>query len=157
MTERSIIHATFNIDRTFEASPARVFQAFANKAAKKLWFGGPPDWEQGEHTFDFRVGGWEVEEGGPPGGPSHRMELIYQDIVPNERLVYSYEMKIGGVRISVSLATIEFKAEGKGTRFRLTEMGAYLDGHDTVQSREEGTIGLMDMLEASLKSHPVVG
>lgn len=61
MTGRSIIHATFNIDR--------VFEAFSDYDAKKLWFGGPPEWDQGEHTLDFRVGGWEVEEGGPPGGP----------------------------------------------------------------------------------------
>jgi hypothetical protein len=59
-------------------------------------------------------------------------------------------MTLDGKRISVSLATIEFGAEGKGTRFKLTEYGAYLDGYDDAGRREEGTRGLIKRLEALL-------
>ena len=38
----SIEHSTFVIERTYGASPARVFQAFADPAAKAQWFGARP-------------------------------------------------------------------------------------------------------------------
>jgi uncharacterized protein YndB with AHSA1/START domain len=80
---------------------------------------------------------------------------LYQDIVPDQRIVYTYEMHINGNRISISLATIEFKPEGAGTRLLLTEQGVFLDGHDDAGSREKGTRGLMDRMEASLSQAEV--
>ena len=68
----------------------------------------------------------------------------------NRRIVYSYTMHVDGRRISVSLATIEFRRSGEGTRLVLTEQGAFLDGYDDAGSREKGTRALMDKLEASL-------
>ena len=54
-------------------------------------------------------------------------------------------------KISVSLATIEFKAVGTGTRLLLTETGAFLDGYDDAGSREHGTNFLMDRMGATLE------
>ena len=105
MTERSVTHATFVIERTYDASPERVFQAWADPAEKRRWFGGPEEWEHSNHEIDFRVGGRERESGGPKGGPTHYFEALYWDIVPNERIVSTYEMHLDDVRISVSLAT----------------------------------------------------
>ena len=51
----------------------------------------------------------------------------------------------------MSLATIEFKPAGKGTRLVLTEQGVFLDGYDDAGSREHGTGHLLDALGASLK------
>ena len=103
MIERSITHATFVLERTYDATPARVFNAFADPVAKARWFVGPEDWDQGERSMDFRVGGREVDAGGPKGGPTSYFEARYQDIVPDQRIVYTYEMRLDGVRISVSL------------------------------------------------------
>src|SRR5918993_3658997 len=116
MSARSITHATFVIERTYDASPARVFAAWANPAAKRRWFAGPDEWEQREHVLDFRVGGRERAGGGPKGGPVHRYDALYWDIVPNERIVSTYEMHLDDKRISVSLATIELRPEGTSTR-----------------------------------------
>ncbi len=41
MTERSVTHATFVVERLYDASPARVFAAWADPAAKRRWFTGP--------------------------------------------------------------------------------------------------------------------
>lgn len=152
MTERSTKHATFVIERTLNAVPARVFQAYADAKVKARWFVGPEGWEKSDHKLDFKVGGRESVSGGPPGGPVHYYNALYQDIVPNERIVLSYEMHMGKTRISVSLGTTEFKPEGKGTKLVYTEQAVFLDGHDDAGSRERGTIGLFDQLEASLKS-----
>ena len=151
MSERSVTHHTFTIERTFEAQVARVFAAFADFDAKLQWFKAPEGWVQEEAKMDFRVGGREVNKGGPKGGPIHSFDARYYDIVPNERIVYGYEMYMDDKRISVSVATIEIKGEGNRTRLKLTEQGAFLDGFDNGGQREAGTRQLMDALGESLK------
>jgi uncharacterized protein YndB with AHSA1/START domain len=151
MTERKTEHATFTIERVFEAKPERVFKAFADPKAKAQWFVGPEGWTQGVRELDFRVGGRERLSGGPKGAPAHSFDALYQDIVPNERIVYSYDMHIGDTRISVSLATVELKRAGAGTRLVFTEQAVFLDGYDDAGSRERGTHGLLDQLGASLR------
>lgn len=152
MKERSTTHATFVIERDFNHPPAKVFDAFANPHSKAKWFGGPDDWEKLNEEFDFRVGGRESVSGGPVGGPVHHYNAVYWDIVPNERIVSSYEMHIDDRRISVSLASMEFKATGSGTRFVLTEQGIFLDGYDDAGERERGTLELLGQLETYLNT-----
>jgi uncharacterized protein YndB with AHSA1/START domain len=152
MTERSVTHATFVIERRFEAAPERVFAAWATPEAKLQWFNGPPDWKRHRYELDFRVGGSERSSVGPAGGTAHVYEAKFYDIVPNERIVTAYEMYFDKERISVSLATLELKADGKGTLLKLTEQGAFLDGYDGAASREEGTRFLLDAVEKALNS-----
>jgi uncharacterized protein YndB with AHSA1/START domain len=143
MTERSVTHSTWVLERTYDAAPARVFNAWADKAAKSHWFGGD---EADRWDLDFRVGGREVIV-----GQTYSFEALYQDIVPDERIVYSYEMTMDGARISVSLGTVQLEQTGGGTRLTYTEQGAYLDGLDTADQREEGTGELLDALGKSLE------
>ena len=150
MKQRSVTHASFTIERRYRQSPTRVVSAFATENGKQAWFHGPDEWGRDEHSLDFRVGGHETSRGGPPGGPVSSFRGIYQDIVPNQRIVYSYDMDLDGERISVSLATIEFKPDGSGTHLVLTEQGAYLDGWDKPGDREHGTRDLLDNLERYL-------
>jgi len=70
--------------------------------------------------------------------------------VAEKRLVYVYDMYWQGKKISVSLASVEFVAAGKGTKLVLTEQHAFLDGYEDGGSRERGTLSLMDNLAASL-------
>jgi uncharacterized protein YndB with AHSA1/START domain len=151
MTARSVRHASFTIERTYPAARERVFKAFADPRSKAKWFVGPDNWDKSNHQLDFRVGGKETVSGGPPGGPVHHYSCTYQDIVPNERIVTTYEMHLDTTRISVSLATVEFTAAWSGTRLVLTEQGAFLDGFDKPEQREEGTRGLLDQLGTALE------
>ncbi|WP_218568989.1 SRPBCC family protein [Pseudomonas sp. 2FE] len=151
MRERSTHHATFVIERNYDASPARVFAAWAEPTAKARWFVGPAEWEASDHELDFRVGGRESVSGCPPGGPVHEYNACYQDIVPDQRIVYSYDMHLNETRTSVSLATVEFTPEGSGTRLIYTEQDVFLDGIDNAAARERGTRDLLDNLEAELK------
>jgi uncharacterized protein YndB with AHSA1/START domain len=154
MSERSTRHATFVIERSYAASPARVFKAWADPKAKARWFVGPDEWETSDHELDFRVGGRERVSGGPPGGPVHAFDGRYQDIVPDQRIVYTYDMHLDEKRISVSLATVEFKPAGAGTRLVFTEQAVFLDGYDDPAAREHGTRALLDNLGAELRREP---
>ena len=152
MTERSVTHATFVVERTYDASPARVFAAWATPEAKARWFG--PDEDTGDYDLDFQVGGREVNRGSGPDGDVYTYDARYQDIVPDERIVYTYDMLRDETRISVSLATVELRAEGVRTRLTFTEQGAFLDGQDTPDLREQGTGSLLDALAADLQREP---
>jgi uncharacterized protein YndB with AHSA1/START domain len=150
MSKRSVTHATFAIERVYDAPPAQVFAAWATPEAKRRWFGGPEAWKRGGYELDFRVGGRERASGGPEGGPVHTYNAIYQDIVPDERIIIAYDMHLDDKRISVSLLTIELEPARKGTRLVLTEQGAFLDGFDDPAGRERGTADLLDALGAEL-------
>jgi uncharacterized protein YndB with AHSA1/START domain len=148
MTERSATHATFSVERTYDAAPARVFPAWADASAKSRWFGS----KDSPLELDFRVGGREHSEGSAPNGDVYSYDAVYQDIVPDERIVYSFDMHLGDQRISVSLSTVEFKPAGDGTQLIYTEQGVFLDGLDTPEMREQGTAGLLDTLGEQLRS-----
>jgi len=150
MTDRSVTHATFCIERTLSAAPARVFKAFADQSAKDVWFVGPPGWVRTERSMDFRVGGRETSSVGERGGVQHRFDATYHDIVPNERIVFTYAMHLDAVLMSVSITTIELVAIGDKTKLKFTEQGAFLDGVDFAANREQGTQYLLDAVEAWL-------
>lgn len=148
MTERSIAHGTFVVERHYPASPARVFKAWADPKIKAKWFGTSPE---DTKEFDFRVGGREYAEGAGPNGGKFSFDVSYRDIVPDNRIVYTYEMALDGPKISVSVAAVELKPEGDGTHMIVTEHGCFLDGLDTVEQRRQGTEWLMNQLGEELK------
>jgi uncharacterized protein YndB with AHSA1/START domain len=156
MSQDPVVHDTFTIERTFDAPPARVFEALANPDVKRKWFAGPATWKEHERTLDFRVGGRERLRGTHSGGLTSVFDAVYIDIVPNERVVYVYEMTVNGRKISASLATFEISAAGGKTKLRLTEQGAYFDDPEMKRyapqgqaaSRLEGTNALMDRFAA---------
>jgi uncharacterized protein YndB with AHSA1/START domain len=153
VSEPSVSHATFSIERRYKARIARVYRALSEPGAKQKWFSPPETWGRDEHTMDFRVGGIETSVGGPAGGPVHAFRAIYQDIVPERRIVYSYDMMLDDVRISVSVASFELTPDGDHTRLKFTEMGAYLDGFDDGgRIREGGTRVLLDNLGRYVES-----
>lgn len=160
MTDRSVIHDTFSVERTYPAAPSRVFAAFASAQAKDAWgdTGGlePVEGEAGIEEFDFRPGGRE-RFGHQWQGTIYRYDALYYDIVPEQRIVYSYEMYANDARISVSVVTIEFAKSGGGTALTWTEQGAYLDGIDGPQAptlRMEGTTEMLDGLTKYLANQP---
>ena len=151
MAERSIVHGNFTVQRTYEtAPPAKVFKAWADPDLKRQWFGNP-DPANPKSIFEFKVGGREYNEGKGPNGATFTYDVRYYDIVPDNRIVYAYDMQMDGARISVSVATIELKAKGSGTHMVLTEYGAFLDGLDTSEQRQAGTEYMIDQLGVFLE------
>lgn len=148
---RSVAHGSFHLARTYDAPVARVWTALTDEAAKQKWFGGAPgQWELLERHMDVRPGGKERVKGRWEKGVVTTFDAVYHDVIPNKRLIYSYEMHLDEKKISVSLATLQLEGEGEKTTLKVTEQGAFLDGYDDAGSREHGTGQLLDALGASL-------
>jgi uncharacterized protein YndB with AHSA1/START domain len=146
MSKRSVTHATFTIERVYDATVEQVFKANSDQAIKRRWFAEGEGFSVQKYELDFRVGGIELCRFRYGEGEPMTFDAVFQDIVANERIITAYSMTIGGNRISSSLATTQLRGEGRKTRLIFTEQGAYLDGHDNVPQREEGSRGLLEAL-----------
>jgi uncharacterized protein YndB with AHSA1/START domain len=152
---KPITHSTFVIERSYPATPQRVFAAFADPGKKRRWFLEAEHQETEEHEMDFRVGGKDhavvrFKEGTPFPGALLVNNGTYQDIVPDQRLVLAYTMAFGEKRFSASLATIELLPASEGTKLILTHQGAYFEGADGPKMREEGWQTLLEKLAKEL-------
>ena len=106
--------------------------------------------------MDFRVGGKErarfrFKEGTPLKGVACTNDTAYQDIVPNRRIVFASTMTMGERRISASLATVEFLPSGTGTDLIFTHQGAFFEGADGPEMREEGWRKLLDAIDGGVR------
>lgn len=147
--DRNVIHATFSMERTYPSSRADVYDAFANVEKKAVWAYGAPE---GAHTLEFKVGGQESVNMPGPGGGTFTYNGLYQDIVENERIIYTYSIDFGGGCAAVTMTTIELADAESGTTLKITEQGAYLDGFDGPKFWEGGTASLLDRLGKSLEA-----
>ncbi len=148
MTDQTIIHNTITLERAYPADPARVFAAWADAAAKARWFAGP----EVEHELDFRVGGLEIVRRPAGGGlPALRFEAVYRDIVPDLRIVFAGTLFAGAHTATISLTSVQFHADGAGTKLELIEHGAFLDGHEQPSWRERGLGSQLDALGVELR------
>ena len=150
-----VAHHTFTIERVYPHPLERVWAAFADKEAKRLWFGTEVEGiEVLEYDEDFRVGGHGVSVGrfhaSETPGVVHRFLSTYTDIVDRERIVYAYDMWLDDQHISTSITTVLLDEVADGTRLTFVEQGTHLDGHDSGAMREEGTRELLEALGTTL-------
>ena len=153
MKEQSVTHSTFVIERSYPAPAERVFAFFADPAKKRRWLGGEEEgFEIESFAPNFQVDSFERWTFRFKGGELIKNDICYQDIVPCRRIVFVYTMTFGGKRVSSSQTTVEFVPTANGTNLVHSEQGAFFDGVDSAQGREEGTRGLLEQLAKELES-----
>ncbi len=155
MEKSSVTHSTFVIERTYSATPERVFAAFSDPSKKRRWHVEGKQNEALEFEMDFRVGGKErsrylLGENSPFPGTPITNETTFMDIVPNRRIVIAYTMTLADRRFSSSQATFELVPSEIGTNLIFTEQGAYFEGSDGPQLREQGWKQLLEHLSKEL-------
>jgi uncharacterized protein YndB with AHSA1/START domain len=148
MNRTSPTAGVFTINRHFNQAPGKVFAAFSRPEIKSRWFDGPDGCEQLERSLDVRPGGSEVLKVKWPTNSTIHSGLIthfvarYHEVTQNQRMVYSYDLMIGGKHNSTSLVVVELTAAADGTDMIFTEFVAWHDGTDVdkgLASREHGT------------------
>lgn len=149
MTDR-LIYGQFMIERILAATPARVFEAWTRPEIKARWFVGPEGWTEIDRALDARIGGTERAHGRFPNGIETIYEARYYDVVPDRRLLFTFDMAVGGRHYSLSLASVEIEPHGDGSRLVFTEHVAFLTGSDETENRRHGTAGLIEQLVAIL-------
>lgn len=140
MTGRSVVHDTLVVERTYPVSASKVFAAWADADQRRRWhFPGNGEWVLIEMTQDFHVGGVERLRFGPREASNLISDGRFLDIVPNARIVSAGTMHRDGQRISVTLCTVEIGDVGvAGTRVKLTDQSAFLDGSERPRDRQSG-------------------
>lgn len=147
------------IDRLFKVPVERVFDAWILPEELKKWF-GPVEEELIDLEADVKVGGHLIFEFVSSEHPRNAIEGQYLDIVPNQRLVFSWshvvERHDGTIeRSPESRVTLTFAAQGSSTQMRLVHENVSPGGQETVDAGWTATLGrLGDYLDHRSGAHP---
>lgn len=144
-----VTHSTFTLERRYPAPVERVFEAWADPEARRRWMA-----QGAEHSQDFVVGGLETVRGFDGEGRALIYEARYAEIVRNERILTTSTMHTGNRLSTVSVTSVEFRAEDADTLLVLTEHGIYLPGQERPEWREHGTAQQLDALAAEFATVP---
>lgn len=144
-------HTTIVLERTYDATPAQVFAAFAEPTARAEWAVPSGNIMLVYDAADFRVGGIDISRCGPPGDLMYLAETHYADIVPDQRIVSMETVSEHGKRVSVSLVTMEVMATSDGAKVVLTDQVTALDDPAILAGHQQGYSGALDNLTAWLK------
>jgi uncharacterized protein YndB with AHSA1/START domain len=138
-----VTHSTFTLERRYPVPVERVFQAWATPEARRRWMA-----QGAEHSQDFVVGGLERVKGFDGEGRALTYEARYAEIVTNERILTMSTMHTEDQLSTVSVTSVEFRAEDANTWVVLTEHGMYVPGQERPEWREQGTAQQLDTLAA---------
>jgi uncharacterized protein YndB with AHSA1/START domain len=133
---------SLTIKRRFNAAPAKVFAAWTDPEKVKRWM-GPGEVKALRVESDPRTGGryrWVMQA---PNGEEHDVSGVYREIVPNEKLVFTWAWKSTPER--ESLVTVLIKADGEGSLLTLTHEQLFDEA--TRDSHRMGWSGALDKLE----------
>ena len=106
---------SLTIKRRLNAPPAKVYAAWTDPAQIARWF-GPEAVTSVRAETDLRVGGrYHITMLVP--GDQHDVMGVYREVVPNERLVFTWAWKSTPER--ESLVSVTLKPDGDGTLLTL--------------------------------------
>jgi uncharacterized protein YndB with AHSA1/START domain len=145
MSTQTVTKPSLTLKRRFNAPPAKVFAAWTDPEKMKRWMG--PEGVQGlSCEIDARVGGRYRLVMRAPNGDEHDVSGFYSEVVPNEKLVFSWAWKSTPER--ESRVTILLKPDGTGTLLTLTHEQFF--DEEARDHHRHGWTGSLDKLEKFL-------
>jgi uncharacterized protein YndB with AHSA1/START domain len=148
-------HATIVLERSYPASPERVFAEFANPVERARW-SAPSEDALIYDEADFRIGGKDVFRCGPKGDPKFRGETRYLLIVPNQRVVSSETVDMKGQCLAVSLMTLDLEPAEDATNLTLTVQVVSFVGQGMIHGFQTGNESALENLSQHLSNMPPV-
>ncbi len=138
---------SLTMTRHFDASPERVFSAFADPEQLVMWW-GPAGLSVVDHDIDVRVGGAWRTTIRSKAGDDYTMSGVYREIEAPRRLVFTWAWERDGERGHETVVTIDLA--GDNTRTELTFLQEIFDSEDMRDSHQEGWQSSFDCLAAFL-------
>lgn len=141
-----IAHATIVMERTYNASPTRVFAAWESVEARERW--SAPDETIGikYEEADFREGGRDIVRCVAKDSADFLATVHYLDIRRNESLVFTECVAQSEANVSAALICVELRPAGAGTELKLTMQIAGLGGSGMEQNYQFGWSAALDNL-----------
>ena len=138
---------SLRIERSFEASPEEVFDAWTNPEVLKRWWAVHPDGRTPVAEVDLRPGGRYRLSMEGPDGERHTVQGEYSQVDRPRRLVYSWqwELDAGGLGPE-STVTVEFQERGEHTDVVLEHTG--LPDSASRDRHAQGWSACMDIFRA---------
>ena len=141
MSTQTATKPSLTIKRRLNAPPAKVYAAWTDPQMIARWF-GPAGVESVEAKTDLRIGGrYHIIMHVP--GDRHDVMGVYREVMPNEKLVFTWAWKSMPER--ESLVTVTFKPDGAGTL--LTLLHEQFFDADARDRHQQGWGGAIDKLE----------
>jgi len=136
---------TLEIDRTFNATRERVFDAFINPEVFAAWW-GPEGMRVSDYALDVRVGGDWHSVLNAPDGSTHHVSGIYTAIDAPSRLAFTWAWEVNGERGHETSCVLTFVADGDKTHIHLRQ-GDFTDG---CEQHHQGWTSSFNCLDAIL-------
>ena len=155
MSEPSVVHSTFVLERAWPASPDRLFAALSDPELVRRWYAEAGGRKAETFEMDFRITGLQrmgskMGDDTPFPGVVLGSDAAYLDIVPGQRVVMAQTMTLGERRISAALITYEIMLAGDGSTLTFTHQGAFFENSGGPEMREHGWRVLLDSLGREL-------
>jgi uncharacterized protein YndB with AHSA1/START domain len=144
---------SLRVERTFDASPEEVFDAWTNPEVLRRWWRPNPAWSTPVAEVDLRVGGrYRISMEDPENGTKHTAGGEYSEVSRPRRLVYSWQWEEEDGRLGhASTVAVDFRADGDGERTTVVLEHSGLVSADSRDSHTHGWAGILDMLEAHVR------
>jgi uncharacterized protein YndB with AHSA1/START domain len=142
----TITHATIVMERTYSASPQRVFNAWSDIEARKRWSAPAENIRIEYEEADFREGGRDVSRCVEPGNDDYIAAVTYIDIKRDQRIAFVEDITHGEKRVSAALISVELAPKGAATHLLLTMQIASFDEANMEQGYQFGWNAALDNL-----------
>ncbi|MEH6410024.1 MAG: SRPBCC domain-containing protein [Hyphomonas sp.] len=151
MSHDTIRHGTVTIEKTYAASPARVFGAWADPEMRRIWGSPSDEIDLRIDAADFSVGGEDVSTCMMGDQAVAIVRGRYHDIAADRRIIYTEIISTMDALEGACLVSAEFQPDGQGTRLVLTLQTAAVDGSDLLEGVQEGWESALLRLGAMLQ------